>query len=182
MEWILVIRDGLLALLSRGAMYGYQLRTEFEASTGSTWPLNIGQVYSTLQRLERDGLVAPVEDGTPPGGDRRRYELTEAGRAELDRWFARPVPREIPDRDEVAIKLVMAVTVPGVDVRAMIQTQRAATMAALQAVTRAKAGAAGDLRASLVADSVIFSAEAEIRWLDHCESRLLAVSAGGTGT
>jgi DNA-binding PadR family transcriptional regulator len=169
---VVVVRDGLLALLSRGAMYGYQLRAEFEAATGSRWPLNIGQVYSTLQRMERDGLVATVDDGVPPGGDRRRYELTEAGRVALDGWFSRPVPREIPDRNEVAIKLVMAVSSPGVDIRGVIQTQRAATMAALLTVTRAKLAAGGDVRASLVAESVIFNAEAEVRWLDHCESRL----------
>jgi DNA-binding PadR family transcriptional regulator len=152
-------------------MYGYQLRAEFEASTGSRWPLNIGQVYSTLQRMERDGLVAGVDEGVPKGGDRRRYELTDEGRAALDGWFARPVPREVPDRNEVAIKLVMAVGSPGADVRRVIQTQRAATMAALQAVTRERR-AAGDLQSSLVADSVIFNAEAEVRWLDHCEARL----------
>ena len=55
-----MVKNGLLALLERGPMYGYQLRAEFEASTGATWPLNVGQVYTTLSRLERDGLVEPV--------------------------------------------------------------------------------------------------------------------------
>ncbi|MDH4147522.1 MAG: PadR family transcriptional regulator, partial [Acidimicrobiia bacterium] len=53
------IRHGLLALLSEGPKYGAQLRTEFEERTGATWPLNVGQVYTTLSRLERDGLVVP---------------------------------------------------------------------------------------------------------------------------
>ncbi len=76
------IKHGLLALLERGPMYGYQLRTEFEESTGGTWPLNIGQVYTTLGRLERDELVRPLPEHD---GGQRSYEITDAGRAELTR-------------------------------------------------------------------------------------------------
>ena len=71
------IRHGLLALLGRGPRYGYQLRVEFEASTGATWPLNIGQVYTTLARMERDGLVTP--DGEDDQG-RAVYSITGVGR------------------------------------------------------------------------------------------------------
>src|SRR6202012_3215532 len=54
------VRHALLALLSEGPKYGLQLRQEFVARTGEVWPLNVGQVYTTLQRLERDGLVESV--------------------------------------------------------------------------------------------------------------------------
>ncbi len=115
------IRHGLLALLEDGPRYGSRLRTEFEARTAGTWPLNIGQVHTTLGRLERDGMV--VQDGEDEAG-RVLYALTEAGRAELRAWFARPVQRAAPPRDELAIKLVLAVGAPGVDVRKVVEAQR----------------------------------------------------------
>lgn len=162
------VKQALLALLEEGPMYGYQLRSEFEQRTGSTWPLNVGQVYTTLSRLERDGLVAA--SGEDAEGH-VVYRVTDQGRAEVAAWFTTPVARTQPPRDELAIKLALAVTVPGVDVGAVIQQQRAATMAALQDYTRLKTGDV-DLAWSLVLDSLVFGAEAEIRWLDHCEARL----------
>jgi DNA-binding PadR family transcriptional regulator len=157
-------------------MYGYQLRAEFERRTGATWPLNVGQVYTTLARLERDGLVEPAGDD---GDGHAVYRITAAGRGEVSEWFATPVPRTQPARDELAIKLAIAVTLPGTDVGTIIQRQRSATMASLQDYTRLKrSGRAArpvepaDLAWSLVLDSLVFDAEAEVRWLDHCEARL----------
>jgi DNA-binding PadR family transcriptional regulator len=168
------IRHGLLALLERGPSHGYQLRAEFDAATGATWPLNVGQVYTTLDRLERDGLVA--QDGPPDAEGRIAYRLTDAGHAEVRAWFTSPVSAKAAPRDELAIKLALAVTTPGVDVVAVVQTQRTATMASLQELTRLKVrgdgGDSGDLAWSLVLDSLVFRAEAEIRWLDHCEARV----------
>ena len=186
------VRQALLALLEQGPMYGYQLRAEFEQRTGSTWPLNVGQVYTTLTRLERDGLVegtgADDEAATSHGAI---YRVTPAGREEVAAWFATPVARTQPPRDELAIKLAIAVTVPGVDVGRVIQQQRSATMAALQDYTRLKRGGRAaapedratelkgraDMAWSLVLDSLVFAAEAEIRWLDHCEARLRRAAA-----
>ncbi|MGB7981649.1 MAG: PadR family transcriptional regulator [Candidatus Nanopelagicales bacterium] len=173
------VRQGILALLADEPMYGYQLRVEFEARTGATWPLNVGQVYSTLGRLERDGLVDP--DSEDDEG-RVRYRITDAGRAELSAWFATPVDRVSPPRDELAIKLAMAVTVPGVDIRSVVAQQRSATVRALQDYTRLKAQMApepatpAELSWQLVLESLIFDADAEVRWLDHCESRLVRVA------
>ncbi|NRQ33487.1 PadR family transcriptional regulator [Nonomuraea sp. NN258] len=163
------IRHGLLALLSRGPRYGYQLRVEFESSTGATWPLNIGQVYTTLSRLERDGLVAP---GGADEQGRAVYTITEAGREELERWFSTPVDQTGRPRDELAIKLAMAVAAGDVDVAEVILAQRLATMRNLQELTRAKRAAADGVARRLVLDSLIFKAEAEQRWLDHCETVL----------
>jgi len=171
------VRQALLALLEEGPMYGYQLRSEFERRTGATWPLNVGQVYTTLTRLERDGLV--VGSGTD-GEGHVVYEVTDAGRDEVTAWFTTPVARTAPPRDELAIKLALAVTVPGVDVGTLIQRQRSATISALQDYTRLKRdrddSAPGDLAWGLVLDSLIFGAEAEVRWLDHCEARLRRVA------
>ncbi|MCW2761923.1 MAG: lineage-specific thermal regulator protein [Marmoricola sp.] len=174
------VRQALLALLEEQPMYGYQLRTEFEQRTGATWPLNVGQVYTTLARLERDGLV----EGSGANEDGHViYRITSPGRDEVATWFATPVARTQPPRDELAIKLALAVTVPGIDVGQLVQQQRSATMTALQDYTRLKrtgpdhSPAAADLAWSLVLDSLVFAAEAEIRWLDHCEARLRRATA-----
>jgi DNA-binding PadR family transcriptional regulator len=169
------IRHGLLALLERGPMYGYQLRVAFEESTGGTWPLNIGQVYTTLSRLERDGLVRALPEND---GGQRPYQITGTGRADLAEWFATPVSRADRPRDELAIKLALALTTPGVDVRAVVQAQRGATMRTLQEYTRLKRapGRPADLSWSLVLDAMLFQSEAEIRWLDHCEASLTRYS------
>lgn len=170
----MTVRNALLALLEQGPMYGYQLRSEFESRTGATWPLNVGQVYTTLSRLERDGLV----EGTGANDEGHViYRVTPLGREEVARWFNSPVPRDQPPRDELAIKLALAVTTDGVDLAAVIQQQRSATMKVLQDYTRLKRADPKTLTTeefawSLVLDSLIFTAEAEIRWLDHSEARV----------
>ena len=165
------VRHGLLALLERGARYGYQLRSEFEQATGGTWPLNIGQVYTTLARLERDGLVRALPESD---GGQRPYEITPEGSVELTLWFTSPVERADRPRDELAIKLALALTTPGVDVRAVVQTQRTATMRQLQELTRLKvADEEADLAWRLVLEAMVFQGEAEVRWLDHCEASLV---------
>ncbi len=171
------IRQGLLALLDEGPMHGYGLRREFEHRTGAVWPLNVGQVYTTLGRLERDGLVVRGEDADAA---QAVYALTPAGHADVERWFATPVGDGARPRDELAIKLAMAVTVPGIDVGRVVQTQRTHTVRRLQEYTRLKAGVAEgpeDLAWSLVLESLIFDAEAEVRWLDHCEARVARAAA-----
>ena len=173
------VKQGLLALLAEKPMYGARLRAEFEVRTGGTWPLNVGQVYTTLARLERDGLVKAA--GAADDEGRIPYRLTEAGRREVAQWWLSPVDRESAPRDELAIKLALAVTVPGVDVRRVVQTQRTATLRHLQDLTRLKKhagdqttdGAGGaDIAWLLVLENLIFSAEAEVRWLDHVEAML----------
>jgi len=175
------IRQSLLAILDQGPCYGYQLRLEFERRTGATWPLNVGQIYSTLDRLERDGLVAK---GDTSEQGHVYYAITDAGRQEVAEWLGSPVTRSAASRDELAIKFAIAVTLPGADVGAIVQVQRAASLRALQDLTRAK-NATGDpdsvehLAGMLVLDSLIFQAEADVRWLDHVENRLTRAAASG---
>lgn len=172
------VRQGMLALLAQEPMHAYQLRQQFEARTGGTWPLNMGQVSTTLDRLVRDGLVVPVADTEPPA-----YEPTDAGRAALREWWSTPVVRSAPQRDELSIKLALAVTAPDVDVTAIVQAQRTETMRALTDLTRLKADlpaagpASDDLAWSLVLDNLVFAAEAEVRWLDHVEARVARAAA-----
>jgi DNA-binding PadR family transcriptional regulator len=169
------VRLGLLALLDQQPMYGYQLHLAFQRSTGETSPLNIGQVYTTLSRLDRDGLITAAgqdEDGHD------LYALTPTGRTELERWFLTPVGRSDRPRDELAIKLAVALAVSDIDVRDVIQKQRAATMRDLQELTRQKRAIGDDdLTSLLTVESLIFQAEAEVRWLESCEQRLLAHSS-----
>ncbi|MCD2498459.1 PadR family transcriptional regulator [Microbacterium nymphoidis] len=170
-------------LLAERPMNGYQLRFEFEARTGATWPLNIGQAYTTLQRLERDGLVVPH-----PDEDSEVFGLTENGVAAVRAWWESPVERSRPARDELAIKLTLAVTAADVDVARVVQSQRTESMRMLHEYTRLKAdgraSGSGDRAWLLLLDSLIFQAEAEVRWLDHVEAtvmrdrRLVAPTSG----
>lgn len=173
------VKHSLLALLSEGPRYGAALRSTFEERTGGTWPLNVGQVYTTLGRLERDGLV--VREGACAGDEDTatiRYAATPAGLAEVGRWWAEPVDRASAPRQELAIKLALAVTVSGVDIPALVQAQRHATMAHLQELTRLKrAEAEPALAWGLVLENLIFTAEAELRWLDHVEARVTRAAA-----
>jgi DNA-binding PadR family transcriptional regulator len=168
------VRNGLLALLTEGPKYGSQLRTEFEERTGKTWPLNIGQVYQTLARLERDGLVLATDfPDDAPAQDLRHYELTAAGRTAARAWFGTAVPHEAAPRDELAIKLNLALSLREVDVAQLIGAQRVESMRTLQSYTRLKAASdAAELSWQLTLDLMIFHSEAELRWLDHCEQSL----------
>ena len=176
------VRQSLLAILNQGPCYGYQLRTEFDRRTGSTWPINVGQIYNTLDRLERDKLVSKTD-----GEGQTYFQITDAGRTEVANWLGSPVVRAGAARDELAIKLAIAVTLPGVDIATVIQVQRTSTLQTLQELTRTKNAtdnpeSSEELAWLLVVDSMIFAAEAEVRWLDHSETRLArAVAAGVAG-
>lgn len=161
----------ILALLSDSPSYGYALKTRFEQSTAETWPLNVGQVYTTLGRLERDGLVAPHTKN-----DDQIWKITSAGRKALNEWFKTPVIGSPPSRNELAIKILIAVTAQRQDVSKVIQIQRSATMAQLQKYTQHKKNANPDFELPwlLALDALILRSEAEIRWLDLCEARLKA--------
>lgn len=166
------VRWGLLALFSDGPKYGYQLRTEFDARTGGTWALNVGQIYTTLERLHRDELIASIGENS---GGRTVYAITAKGAAELAGWFEAPVAPAERQRSELAIKLIIAVSTPQVDVTAIIQRQRAASMELIRDYTtlRRKADKSTDLAWLLMLDHLVFSVESDIRWLDHVEASVL---------
>jgi len=172
------VRYGLLALLDEAPSHGYQLKTAFERRTGGNWALNIGQVYTTIQRLERDGLVESV-DIEPAGDDRREYRITPAGRAQLAAWFDNPVVPEAPARDELTIKVLLAVAAGDIDVTALLQRQRRASIEQLQAYTqrKAKADPKRDVAFLILLDALIFRTEAEIRWLDASDARIRSLTA-----
>ena len=165
------VRHALLALLSEGPKYGLQLREEFEARTGEVWPLNVGQVYTTLQRLERDGLVE--SDGTEDAGPQKGFRITEDGVGELARWLRTPPDLASPPRDELVMKVLVAVRVPGTDVPEVIQAHRRYLVQLMQQWTRIKEEEAeNDLGLALVVDAELFRLDAVIRWLAAADGRL----------
>ena len=175
------VRHALLALLSEGPKYGLQLRHEFEGHTGEVWPLNVGQVYTTLQRLERDGLIE--SDGEAEAGAQKSFRLTAQGAAELHSWLRTPPDLSSPPRDELVIKVLVAIRVPSVDVRDVIQTHRRRVVELMQEWTRVKRDAGpGDLSLGLVVDAELFRLDSVIRWLDAADARLRRTdTAAGQG-
>jgi DNA-binding PadR family transcriptional regulator len=165
------IRHALLALLSEGPKYGLQLRDEFEQRTGEVWPLNVGQVYTTLQRLERDGLIE--SDGEDDAGPQKSFRITTGGATELDAWLRTPPDLSSPPRDELVIKILVAIRVPGLEVRDVIQTHRRHVVELMQEWTRIKRDAGADeLSLSLALDAELFRLDSVIRWLDAADARL----------
>ena len=149
------VRLSLLALLDQGPCYGYQLRTELDWRTGSQGPINVGQIYNTLDRLERDKLVRKT-------GENNYYEITPAGRVQVAAWFASPSPVS-----ELAPKLALAATLPGVDLSNVIRNQRATAPGAL---TRgAMPSTVQELSASIIAAAVSNAELAEQHLLAEVE-------------
>jgi DNA-binding PadR family transcriptional regulator len=164
------LREGLLCILVRGDAHGYRLKSELEAATGDTWQVNIGQVYTTLQRLERDGLVESTESN---GDGRVVYTVTDLGREEVRAWLATSVDLAASGRDEISLKVLMAMVCGVADPRRVIEKQRGSTMTLLQDYTTLKADASDeDFAWQLYLDRLILSAEAELRWLERVEARL----------
>jgi DNA-binding PadR family transcriptional regulator len=168
------VRHALLALLSEGPKYGLQLRQEFEESTGEVWPLNVGQVYSTLQRLERDELIESDDsEDEDEVGPQKAFRITAAGRQELDEWLSTPPDMTSPPRDELVIKVLAALRVPGVSVHDVIQVHRRYLVELMQQWTRLKEDEADfDLTFALVVDAELFRLDSVVRWLDMADGRL----------
>jgi DNA-binding PadR family transcriptional regulator len=175
------VRHALLALLSEGPKYGLRLREEFEARTGEVWPLNLGQVYTTLQRLERDGLVE--SDGTGREGPQKGFRITAEGERELARWLRTPPDLSSPPRDELVMKVLVAAYVPSTDVHAVIQAHRRYLVELMQQWTRIKEDDAGsDLSMAMAVDAELFRLDSVVRWLDAAEARIGRAVAEGTIT
>ncbi|MEM7583708.1 MAG: PadR family transcriptional regulator [Acidobacteriota bacterium] len=174
----MIIRNSFLAFLSSQPNHGYGLKSSFEASTGGAWRLNAGQVYTTLSRLERDGLIE-ADDGDAP--ERRAWQLTHQGQRALADWYDTPVDNR-STRDELVIKVLVAIAAGEPDIQRVLQTQRSATMRRLQELTRHKIATPtnSELPDLLLLDAMILRAESEIRWLDQCEQRLQASWQGAS--
>jgi DNA-binding PadR family transcriptional regulator len=172
------IRHSLLALLSEGPKYGFQLRQEFEASTGDVWLLNVGQVYTTLQRLERDGMA---ESDDVDDERQKNYRITSSGTEELSKWLRTPPDLSQPPRDELVIKVLVAARLPDVDVFDVIQVHRRYIVQLMQQWTHLKEDEGRfDIAFALAADAELFRLDSVVRWLDSADGRLRRATSEAT--
>jgi DNA-binding PadR family transcriptional regulator len=168
------IKHGILAILSRRPLHGYELKQELEVELGANWSLNFGQIYTTLGRLERDGLIVQSDivavDDAP---DRKMYANTSAGSEALTKWFLTPVSKLDGLRDEFYAKVILSLT-SNISTDEVLQIQRKTELQKLHELTRLKEAADPviDLAWILQIDLAILYAEATLRWLNMCEARL----------
>lgn len=169
------VRHAVLGLLAQKPRHGYELRAAFEAVVGGEelWEVKPAQIYTTLARLERDGLVAPEAVEQDAGPEKRIYTITPAGRQFLREWFACGCARE-HQRDEFFIKLMIALVSGIADPYKLINTQRNYLYQQLHAITtqRAFANPRRELAKILLLDKAVMHLEADLRWLDITEARL----------
>ena len=167
------VRHALLALLREGPKYGMQLREEYEAATGDIWPLNVGQVYTTLQRLERDGLVA--SEDTSEDERQKGFRITARGEDELEAWLSTPPNSPFAPRDELVTKVLVALRVPGVKVHDVIQAHRRQVVELMQQWTRFKDDETeSDVPYALMVESELVRLGALVRWLDFADQKVKA--------
>lgn len=166
------LKLGILGLLAEEPLHGYEVKSRFEAMVGHTWEVNIGQIYSTLQRLERDELVEPAGDR----GDRGKlaYKLTPLGRQELDRWLSEPEAEPQQLHDDLFIKLMLIRRLANGNLVGLIDRQRRIYLQRIRDLSdlerRARAEKRSDLL--LLIKGAVIHAEADIKWLDACLEEL----------
>jgi DNA-binding PadR family transcriptional regulator len=169
-----VLRFVLLGLLRSEPRYGYELKAVFEQFLGGTWPLNIGQVYTALSRLEKEGLVTCQVVPQELLPDRKVYALTPAGQAELEQWVDEPVDGPVRLRDEFFLKvLVRSLGDPGAAI-GFIHRQRHSHIGALSDLTRLQAAPDLHPASALLLEGAVLRMEADLKWLDLCEERMKA--------
>jgi len=174
------VKYALLGILSERERHGYDLKDAFDERVGEFWALNFGQIYSTLDRLEREGLVEKRSEAQEKRPDRNIYRITSKGRRELDDWLSRPVVRPRALRDELFIKLLFHDPDDREALLDLIQKQKHVYMAHMQALTRRKfelskrSDRAELFVTEFLMDAALFHAEADLKWLGQTEQKLAA--------
>ena len=167
----------LLGLLSRGHRHGYELKREHDARFPAARPLAYGQVYATLDRLHRQGLVDPVAIERVDGPDRTTYALTPAGRAALDQWLAdveSPTPYvDNPTATKGTVALLVGDQATAAD---YLRRQRAAHLARMRHYTRVVSAPSSPLATVLAADYALGHLDADLRWMDTALDRVAALA------
>src|SRR5262245_47996183 len=175
------IQHAVLALLADGPSHGYELKGAFEAAVGPQWgPLNIGHLYQVLDRLSRDGLVTStrVEQTVKP--DRVVYEITKAGRMELDEWMTAATPRTSGFRDDFFLKMVAAAYTRRADVlSAVLRAQRTFLLQELRNLEQLRRERTDDVLVGLLLATAGRHVAADLAFLDDIESALLADNGAG---
>lgn len=162
------LRFGILGLLAEQPLHGYQVKQRFEDLLGGTWEVNIGQVYQTLQRLERDGLVTPTGDRGDRG--RQAYEVTAAGKAAFEEWLADPESQPQMLREEVYVKILLLARGGNGSLDALINRQRRVYLQRLRdlADQQRLAEQRGHRELALLFKAGQLHTEADLKWLDAC--------------
>ena len=169
------VRHAILGLLAQRPRYGYELRAAFEAVVGGeqNWDVKPAQIYTTFARLEKSGLIVEERVEQDAGPEKRIYDITSAGRRALNEWFASGVQRE-HQRDEIYIKLMIAMASGAANPYALIRTQRTHLYQELHDITlqRGRADPRSELSKVLLLEQAAMHLEADLRWLDMFEARL----------
>jgi DNA-binding PadR family transcriptional regulator len=169
------VRHALLGLLAQRPRHGYELHTAFEAVVGGEhyWDVKPAQIYTTLSRLENDGLVAEAAVEQDGGPEKRIFAITPAGRALLAEWFTSGVAAD-HRRDEFYVKLMLSITTGQANPRVVIQRQRTRLFQDLHALTaqRGRCNPQSELAQILLYDKAVMHLEADLRWLDMIDARL----------
>jgi len=163
------IGHALLGLLETGPRHGYDLKRAYDERFGQDKPLPYGQVYSTLSRLLRNGLVEVTGVEAGDGPDRKRYAITDAGVTDVAAWLATPETPETYLHNTLYTKVVLAL-LSGRSAADVLDVQRAAHLQTMRELTRRKAD--GDLADALICDHALFHLEADLRWLELTAARL----------
>lgn len=170
------VPDGLLVLLRDEPKHGYQLASDLAERTAGRWSVNTGQVYTTLDRLGRDGFVTDDEPD-PADARRRRVRLTDRGWERARAWLEQ-APADAAPRDELVLRVLLAAAASPAEALAVVDAQRAELLDRLQVLRREQRRTAdGGLLADLAADAAAVRLESDVRWLDLCEARLRAASS-----
>ena len=163
----------LLGLLEREPSHGYDLKRDYDAYFGRGKPLPFGQVYATLGRLARDGLVVAAEAEPGAGPDRKRYVITGQGVTEVEAWLTEPVEAEPHLQTVLFVKVVLALML-GRSAERYLDTQRGAHLRRMRELTELKR--TGSLVDALLADHGLFHLEADLRWIDMTTARLSSLA------
>lgn len=161
--------NALLGLLGTGPGYGYDLKHDYDRHFGAEKPLAFGQVYATLARLVKHGLIELLGDEAGGGPDRKRYEITDAGRDRLEQWLFQADTPSASLQSNLFAKTIIALLLDE-DAARLLDLQRAEHLARMRELTRRKQGA--DLATVLVCDHALFHIEADLRWIDLTAARL----------
>lgn len=181
---MLAVKHGILGILAQGPRHGYELKTEFDQLTAGLWELNVGQIYSTLERMLKDGLVR-LDGADGPEEDRKVYRITPEGEAELDAWLGRPPLKARPMRDEIFVRLGLLIGRDGRAALDLLDSQRRIYHVQMADLTRQKIGLTRTppgpdrLRRELLLDAALLHVEADLKWLETCEQKLRSAGIGG---
>jgi DNA-binding PadR family transcriptional regulator len=164
-------RHILLGLLATGPSHGYDLKRRHDERFPRARPLAYGQVYTTLQRLVRDGLAEVQGTDADGGPERTLYRLTDTGASELARWAAETAPPAPFVTNEIFAKVVVSI-LSGGDPAAYLRAQRAAHMERMRELTAVKTSGNADLATVLSADYALNHLDADLRWMNATAARL----------